>query len=373
MSRPRPLAHRFWRCHLFSVLALVGVLVPGSVAFAEPDSLQTSTSATALPTEVSLDEVLAKKYPTTVEDLRTIERRVIELRDKLIKSTVSVRVGGGEGSGVIINSEGFVLTAGHVSGRSDADVRVTLHDGKHLKGKTLGRNRAIDSGLIKIGDERDWEHVEMAEPGDVKPGDWCIAVGHPGGRRSDRPPVLRLGRILFADENVICTDCTLVGGDSGGPLFNLAGKVIGIHSRIGLQATTNFHVPIATYHATWDRLAAGEMWGGRIGSIPAGEVRPLLGVAGNPSAEGCLLTQVFDGSPAKRAGLKVGDLIEKFNGNSIESFNQLAERVGEKKPGQKIALEIRRGEELLKLEVVLGAMKGNLPGGPEWQDSDEDS
>ncbi|MCL6480244.1 MAG: trypsin-like peptidase domain-containing protein, partial [Firmicutes bacterium] len=74
---------------------------------------------------------------------------------------------------------------------------------------------------------------------------------------------VRLGRVQWRNENLIRTDCTLVGGDSGGPLFDMHGKVIGIHSRIGPSLATNLHVPVNTYRQTWDRLAQGEVWGGR--------------------------------------------------------------------------------------------------------------
>ena len=89
---------------------------------------------------------------------------------------------------------------------------------------------------------------------------WCIAIGHPGGYKLGRTPVVRVGRILDVGKAMIQTDCTLVGGDSGGPLFDMFGRVIGINSRIGPNINYNIHVPVDTYHDTWDKLV---VWGWR--------------------------------------------------------------------------------------------------------------
>src|SRR3954466_942030 len=117
----------------------------------------------------------------------------------------------------------------------------------------------------------------MGISGALHKAQWCIALGHPGGFKLGRTAPLRLGRILDLRGTFITTDCTLVGGDSGGPLFDLDGKVIGIHSRIGASTLANIHVPVDTYTETWDRLAAAEAWGDRFAFGPRG---PLLGVVG---------------------------------------------------------------------------------------------
>jgi serine protease Do len=175
---------------------------------------------------------------------------------------------------------------------------------------------------------------------------------------------VRLGRVLFTNRNVVCTDCTLVGGDSGGPLWNMDGQVVGIHSRIGWQITTNFHVPIATYKETWTRLVAGEMWGGTFDDGTVG-VRPLLGAAGDATAKPCKVRQVFPGSPAQAAGLIAGDVIKKFDGAEVGNFNDLAKLLQEKQAGQKIAVDVARGDQQLSLELTLGGRHQQLPGGLE--------
>jgi S1-C subfamily serine protease len=215
------------------------------------------------------------QVPQTVNQLRALEKQVQAVVARVQPATIGISIGPAQGSGVIIK-DGYVLTAGHVSGQPGRTVTLHLADGRKVKGKTLGRNGDIDSGLIRISDEGKWPSAEMGKSSSVKKGQWVVSIGHPGGFRPNRTPVVRLGRVLEVNGNFILTDCTLVGGDSGGPLFDLDGKVIGIHSRIGPALAQNFHVPVDTYTATWERLAKGESWGGMAGAqlvhTPGGKV-----------------------------------------------------------------------------------------------------
>ncbi len=330
------------------------------------DELPTAPALDLSPSEsAALRAALKKDYPTSLADLRAIEARVRDLGQKVMSYTVGVRVGAAQGSGVIISEDGYVLTAGHVAGAPGRKATFVLHDGREVQGVTLGVNENLDSGLMKITDKGPWPHAPTAKDGGVVPGDWVISTGHPGGYVEDRTPVLRLGRVLFTNEKAICTDCTLVGGDSGGPLFNLEGEVIGIHSRIGLQITTNFHVPIATYRDTWDRLAAGEMWGHGLEGAVVTRARPLIGVAGNRRGAPCEVSQVFPGSPAEKAGIEVGDIITKFDGIAVDNFHELAIHVNKRRPGVEVPIELRRGEHVLRVDVMLGSLARRLPGGQD--------
>jgi serine protease Do len=250
-----------------------------------------------------------------------------------------------------------VLTAGHVSGKSGRDVTIIFPDGKTAKGKTLGANQGIDSGLIKLDGDGPWPFLEMAKSAELKKGQWCIALGQPGGYRPGRTPPIRVGRVLDANRNFIRTDCALVGGDSGGPLFDMEGNVIGIHSRIGGAITANMHVPVDTYRDTWDRLVQGEVWGGGVtGTASAGG--PYLGVQGDLEADECKVTSVASESPAEKGGLKVNDIITMLDNDRIFTFEDLVELVQKRKPGDEIVLQIRRGDESLKLKLVVGKRPG---------------
>jgi serine protease Do len=222
-----------------------------------------------------LPKVIEKNAtPANVDDLKAMEEHVQKVLKKIIPSVVGVRVGPGQGSGVVINDDGYILTAGHVSGKPGQNCVIILPDGTQLKGKTLGQNKGIDSGMVKINEDdlkkhkAKIHHLDMGKSSELVRGQWVIGIGHPGGFRPNRTPVVRVGRILFASNFVIRTDCTLVGGDSGGPLFDMQGNVIGIHSRIGgFNITENMHVPVDTFRKEWDKLAKGDSYGGSLGQI----------------------------------------------------------------------------------------------------------
>jgi len=198
--------------------------------------------------------------PKDVSELRALEGRVQAVVEKVLPATVGVQIGPARGSGVIVSRDGYVMTAGHVVGKPGQNVTFVLADGKTVKGKTLGLFKNADAGLMKIEDKGEWPYVEKGHSTDLKPGQWCVAVGHPLGYQKGRPPVVRVGRVLRARDTAIQTDCPLVGGDSGGPLFDLEGRVIGINSRIGGAMNMNFHVSVDVYHDVWDRLAKGDAW-----------------------------------------------------------------------------------------------------------------
>jgi serine protease Do len=311
--------------------------------------------------------VLDQDYPRSIEDLRLIERQVGRVLRKVVPATVGIQIGPSAGSGVIISPDGLVLTAGHVSGEAGRNATLIMPDGRRVRGRTLGLNRRIDSGLVRIAEKGPWPYVEMAQSAGLEEGQWVIATGHPGGFDSDRSPPVRLGRILYANDDVICTDCTLVGGDSGGPLFNMKGEVIGIHSRIGRSVSNNFHVPIATYHDTWDRLASGEVWGGRMPTDDRGQIRPYLGVNLHGMSERPTVTQVAPGTPAARAGIQVNDVILKFAGTEIANQDAFINELWTTRPGQRVEVVVQRGEETVTLRIVVGGSAQGLPGSPEYE------
>ena len=292
--------------------------------------------------------------PASLADLKAMETAQRKLSQRCIEVTVGLQIGPAQGSGVIINKEGMVLTAAHVIGKPGQSVRVMLPNGKVVRGETLGLNRDIDAGMMKIIDKREggWPHVEMGDFDKVRPGQWVIATGHPGGYMRGRKPVVRLGRVLFKRDDVVTSDCPLIGGDSGGPLFDMQGKVIGINSRIGGALTANMHVPVSTYQEDWDRMAASEMWG----AVPRGS--PYIGVSGGSekqkAVEGALIEWVKPGGPGDKSGLKIGDVVKSFDGKKLADFKQLVLEVSNKKPGDKIPLRVKRGEETIDLVLSIG-------------------
>lgn len=303
------------------------------------------------PEAPSLPAVFDKAFPESVDDLRAIQDHVKKVLEKVIPCTVGLRIGPSQGSGVIINKEGVILTAGHVSGKPGQKVRVILHDGKEIEGETLGANRGIDSGMVKITGKGAWKYVEMGNSADLKKGTWCVAVGHPRGYMKGRSPVVRLGRVLDSNGTLIRTDCALVGGDSGGPLFDMHGKVVGIHSRIGGSMTANIHVPVDTYRETWDRLAKAEVWGEGLFGRNAGA---YLGIEPHGESGGCRIGGVKENSPASKAGLRIDDVITRFAGKRVNSFEDLQAMLRGQQPDAEVTLQIQRGDETLELRLKLG-------------------
>ena len=205
--------------------------------------------------------VFEKSAPQDLSDLRAIEQAAREVVESVLPCTVSLHVGPAQGSGVIVSEDGYILTAAHVVGRPGSEVKIRLTDGTVLDGITLGMQMDVDAGMVKITDEGKWPFVELV-PVDEGPeaGEWCVATGHPGGFQDDRTPPVRVGRVVDVTKDVIRTDCLIMGGDSGGPLFDMQGRVIGIHSRISQDLTINLHAPALACIAAWNRLQDSEIF-----------------------------------------------------------------------------------------------------------------
>ena len=187
-----------------------------------------------------------------------LQRQIQFVASQATAHTVGIIAGMAHGSGVIVSPQGHVLTAAHVIGRAGGDVQVILSDGSIVPGKSLGINGETDAALVKITQVGVWPHARMGSSSGLQAGQWCLATGHPGGCVGNRDPILRIGRITAAWKSAIRTDCTLIGGDSGGPLLDLNGQVVGIHSRVGFPLAANLHIPIAAFQADWDRLVADQ-------------------------------------------------------------------------------------------------------------------
>lgn len=337
----------------FGMLTLALVITPAA-SWTLPSTAADVTTANSAATAGSfslglrriLDGNLDGTTPLNVSDLRAMQGHVRSLSESLKKCTVGVRVdnerGSAWGSGVIISKDGYVLTAAHVAGQPHQVCKFTLHNGHEVDGKTLGMFRTLDAGLMKITEGGEYPFAELGDSNKVKTGHWCIALGHPGGFQEDRGLVLRLGRVLVEasdrPNNAITTDCTLVGGDSGGPLFDLEGHVIGINSRIGENNSTNMHVPVNAFHdrGAWDRMLKGDAWG----HLPGQE--PWLGVQRDERANEAKIGTVGAGSPAEKYGLKAGDIVISFDGKSITDFAALRKAVDECHPNEWIRLKVRR-------------------------------
>lgn len=292
-------------------------------------------------------------------DLRGREAKVQALVQRVMPCVVAVTSADGDkpgsGSGVIISKEGLILTAAHVTQATGNQLTIIFPDGRRVKGTSLGANRSTDSGMARIEEPGEWPCVEMGSSDLLQLGDWVVAMGHPGGYSSERRPPVRLGRVWRRDlDGALFTSCPLIGGDSGGPLFDLEGRVVGIHSSIHGSVEMNRHVAIDTLRFDWDKLIKDQTWG-KVAFNSGGESRPITGARfDRESREGVRVLEVFAGLPAAQAGLQVGDVVERFDGERVATFFAMQRLIGRRKAGERVPLGVRRGEAMVDLQLELG-------------------
>jgi serine protease Do len=290
-----------------------------------------------------------KEVPKNKADLLAIQAKLQAVLSKSKTAVVAVQSEGGAGSGVIVSEDGLVLTAGHVSGRPGRSVTIVLPDGRKVSAVTMGGSEISDSGMCKIKEEGEWPFVPMAGKGETKVGDWCFALGHPGGFMEKRGIVTRIGRVINKRDATLRTDCRLLGGDSGGPLFNLDGEVIGIHSRIAMADDANFHAPIESYIEHWDLFQEGKMISRK--DLQKGG---FLGVGSDETDEGLKILRVVRGSAADKGGILVDDIVTAIDGEPIDSREELSIVVGSKAAGDEVVVDLQRGDKELTISLELG-------------------
>jgi serine protease Do len=213
--------------------------------------------------------------PTSPPSVEVLQTETMDVAPKCVACTVGLvsimqegnRTGIASGSGVLVSSDGLILTAGHVIQAPGNKITIRFTDGKVVQGVAVGLDHQADTGMVRITDPAPaggWSFCKMAADKSAAVGEWVLATGNPGSIVVDRDPPLRLGRVTGHDAESVDTNCALEPGDSGGPLFNLAGEVIGINSRI-MTSSGNYHpdeylsmhVPIAMFTAQWKELLSG--------------------------------------------------------------------------------------------------------------------
>ncbi|MBE0621149.1 MAG: DegQ family serine endoprotease [Burkholderiales bacterium] len=269
----------------------------------------------------------------------------------------------GIGSGFIISPDGYILTNAHVV-KDATEVDVKLTDRREFKAKVVGTDPLSDVALLKI-DASGLPALKIGDSSKIKVGQWVLAVGSPFGFENSVTAgiVSAKSRALPGDSYVpfIQTDVAVNPGNSGGPLFNADGQVIGINSQIysrsGGYMGLSFAVPINVAMNVENQLQHfGKATHGRLG-IGIQEVNQDLAQSfGLKKPAGALVGSVEDGSPAARAGIKSGDVILAFDGKDIDSSSELPLLVGSMKPGQSASVKIWRDHAERTLRVSVGAM-----------------
>lgn len=265
----------------------------------------------------------------------------------------------GVGSGFFISDDGYIMTNNHVV--SDAtDIFVTLTDGREFKAKVIGTDERTDVALIKI-EAKDMTPLVIGDPKKLKKGQWVLAIGSPFGLDSTVTSgiVSAIGRDTGEYLPFIQTDVAVNPGNSGGPLINLAGEVVGINSQIisrsGGFMGISLAIPIDEAMRVVDQLrATGKVTRGRVG-VQIGEVgKDVAEAIGLPKAEGALVSSVEVDGPAEQAGVQPGDVILSFNKEPIKRWSDLPRIVGETKPGTRADMEVWRKGKKITLPVKVG-------------------
>ena len=272
----------------------------------------------------------------------------------------------GMGSGFIVDASGVILTNAHVVEGAD-EVRVRLTDRREFKGKVLGADKATDIAVVKI-EASGLPVVKLGDPSKVRVGEWVAAIGSPFGFENTvtQGIVSATSRSLPDGSYVpfLQTDAAVNPGNSGGPLFNLKGEVIGINSQIysrtgGYQGLA-FAVPIdVAVNVQRQLVAHGRVERGRIGVTIQEVSQPLAQSFGLDRPRGALVASVEDGSPADKGGLKAGDVLLAVEGKTIERSAEVPLVVAAAKPGSKVTFEVWRDGRKQTLGVTVGAVQAD--------------
>ena len=301
-------------------------------------------------------------------DLQQRQAQLSSSVQKVREAVVGVSDGLGVGSGVIVSADGIVLTASHVvtsrnrRSRNEA-ATITMADGREYAATVLGKDRDSDAAVLRINnlprDNAGFPFAEMGRTSECKVGDHCFAMGHPGGYRPEREAPLRFGRILSVGSRTVVSDCAILLGDSGGPLFDMDGKVIGIHSMITSLITENRHVAIDSFHRDWDRLLAGDRWGHLRSTDNDLAESSFFGVHLKWRDFVPEVARVIPSTPAEKAGLKQGDVLLTVQNGKIADRLDLSTTLDLLEEEQRIEIGILRDGKETTVELVTGDEAGD--------------
>jgi len=357
-----------------AAIAFSGVLLSATPAVASGLAPQATVATTQLPDFVQLVE----KYGKGVVNISTVrEARVVEGADPFGFDERHAEIfrrfgfpfpfGGGPrqeperrgtGSGFIISADGLILTNHHVVDGAD-EIKVRLTDNREFTGKVLGSDAKTDIAVVKI-EAKDLPYLTMGNSDELKVGEWVAAIGSPFGLDNTVTSgiVSAKSRKLPSDQYVpfIQTDVAVNPGNSGGPLFNMKGEVVGINSQIfstsGGFMGLSFAIPSNLAMQIKDQLVKnGKVTRGRIGVVIQSVTQDLAESFGMKAPKGAIVSQVEKDGPAAKAGLQEGDIITAVNGKAIDDSVDMPVIIGSMAPGSIAKLSIIRNNKDMTLDV----------------------
>ncbi len=264
----------------------------------------------------------------------------------------------GLGSGFIISEDGYVVTNNHVVERA-TDISVILENGEKYEAKVVGKDPKTDLAVIKFEPKGKLQAVKYGDSERLRIGDWVIAIGNPfglgytvtAGIVSAKGRSLGLGSY----DDFIQTDASLTPGNSGGPLFNLNGEVVGVNTAIVAQGQgIGFAIPINMAHFVIEQLKdGGKVVRGWLG-VYVQKLTPELATSlGLDEEEGALVSDVTPGSPAEKAGIKRGDVIIEYDGRKIDDINDLTTLAAVTSPGTEVSMKLLQDGKQKDIKVKL--------------------
>jgi serine protease Do len=283
-------------------------------------------------------------------DLLSVESKIRSILPVLKSAVVSIESSDGAGSGVIVSEDGLVLTAAHVIGKRGEKMMVTLAGGGKKNAVSKGGSELSDAGMLQLEQNELYPYVPLAKQGSSAPGQWCLALGHPNGFNQERGMVLRAGMILEKKDETLQTNCRLLGGDSGGPLFNLRGEVIGIHSRISKNSDENYHTTIESFLSNWNYFLSEEIL-----LLKNIQSAGFLGVMCEQSKRGLRIMEVIPHSEADQMGLLANDELLRLDSIPLDTREKLTILISEKSPGEIVTLDFMRGSREIAVQIQLGS------------------
>ncbi len=266
------------------------------------------------------------------------------------------------GSGFVISNDGYIFTNNHVVENTEK-ILVKISDGKEYEAKIIGTDAKTDLALIKIKPDNGLPTVEIGDSDNVKVGEWVIAIGNPFGLEQTVTAgiVSAKGRVIGAGayDNFIQTDASINPGNSGGPLFNMSGKVIGINTAIVAQGQgIGFAIPINMAKSILDDLKTkGKVTRGWLGVSIQNISDEIAKSMNYKNKSGVLVTDVFKGDPADKAGIKVGDIITEINGKVVKDTHELLLITAALRVGEKANIKVVRDSKEIFFQIVVAERK----------------
>ena len=273
------------------------------------------------------------------------------------------------GSGFVIDSSGYIVTNNHVISNAD-EITVTFADDTSLKATLVGRDLKTDVALLKVEPEQPLSAVNWGDSDAAKVGHWVVAIGNPFGLGNTVTAGIISARARDINagpfDDFLQTDASINRGNSGGPLFNMAGEVIGINTAIysptGGSVGIGFAVPSnLAQNVVYQLREFGETRRGWLGVRIQTVTDDLAESLGLESTDGALVASVSEGSPAEDSGLQVGDVILKFDNKSVETMRRLPRIVAETQIGKEVEVELWREGQIVKVGVTVGRLDETAP------------